>query len=215
MGYSARLLWFLARLPPLTAQLFTYQELFAGEQAWSGGMRMLGYVGRSYDVRYGEQYDFLTPVGFLTVLWTVMCMHAGSVFLVACPCRSWIWISLGTTLRHLNVLGDLTNPMIRAQNALVCRTIYVLVLCIKRGIYWLLEQPASSALFRHPRWLWLIKRFGRFIRSIKFDMGAWRVDCVKSTILVGTAPYIEDIGRRLTSNEREVVRMNEDGNKTK
>ncbi len=82
MGYTQRLLWFIAQLPrPESEILYTFGELFAGEMAWSRGMMLHDFCGLSFDKKYStmaEDYmhtDFLTPFGFLRVLTHIMQMH--------------------------------------------------------------------------------------------------------------------------------------------
>ena len=210
MGYTQRLRWFAKQVTWETLTLLTYCEMFAGAQAWSAGMRMYGYEGRSYDEKYSNEQNFLTPEGFMIAFCTVMNMHVGSVLLIACPCHSWIWLSRFTCGRHLDVLGDVTQAMIRAQNALVSRTVYLIILCIKRGVDWIVEQPISSILFRHPRWCYLMRRFGHMIYQITLDMGSWTLDCVKPTVLYGTAPYLKDLARKMTTTEKYVVKNNDE-----
>jgi len=180
MGYTKRLRWFIELAPALqlVAHL-TYLEVFSGQEAWSAGMRLYGYEGRSYDTVNGSEQDFMTPEGFLLVIATAMAMHRGSIFLGACPCHSWIWLSRGGTLRHLDIFGDTGQAMIRCQNALVARMVYVLILLIKRGVYWIIEQPATSILFEHPRWRNLERRFKPVIKKVRLDLGVWTLECQK------------------------------------
>ena len=42
----------------------TFVEIFSGDEAWSNGMRLLGYHGHSIDARKSKVLDFLTPNGF-------------------------------------------------------------------------------------------------------------------------------------------------------
>ena len=216
MGYTQRLLWFWSALGPqnFSGDLYTYGELFAGERAWSRGMSMMGYEGKKFDSEYEEfangifKTDFLTPFGFLCVFKHIMSMHVGGVFLAACPCWSWIFMTRYSTGRHLNPLGAVEQWKVRAQNALVARIVYLLVLCIKRGVFWLVEQPWSSILFEHPRWKWLMRRYGHLIEWIDSDMGAYTMDCVKPSVWVGTVPYLGDIVRNLAPAGKRLVRRN-------
>ena len=91
MGYARRLLWFqreLATAPAASAAglaltLYTFGELFAGTRAWSQGLEMLDFVGKSFDAIYTVSdesichTDFLTPVGFLRVFAHILAMHRG------------------------------------------------------------------------------------------------------------------------------------------
>lgn len=215
MGYTRRLLWFIAALNfevTTNAILYSFGELFAGERAWSKGMQSLELSGRSFDLKYPEMgpdmchCNFLDPHGFLTILHHVLQMHVGAVFLAACPCFSWIFMTSHTTGRDRHVLGN-DRPWVLAQNALVSRIVYVLILCMKRGVYWIVEQPRSSRLFEHPRWLYMIKRYP-CIEVAEPDMGVYTLDVEKASVLAGTAPYLKSMGRRLTAFGKELVRSN-------
>ena len=106
MGYTRRLKWFIAQIPEAanaTLSLLTFFELFSGMRAWSRGMEMFDYHGQSADWKYQEftektvKCDFLTPMGFLQVIASIMKMHARSIFLAGIPCSSWIFMSRWST----------------------------------------------------------------------------------------------------------------------
>ena len=214
MGYTRRLKWFIAQIPEAanaTLSLLTFFELFSGMRAWSRGMEMFDYHGQSADCKYHEftektvKCDFLTPMGFLQVIASIMRMHARSIFLAAIPCSSWIFMSRWSTGRDKHILGHHRMAWIRAQNALVARMVYVLILCIKRGIMFIVEQPWSSIVWQHPRWQYLEKRYGHLLHYVETDMGIYSLDLVKKSILVGTASYLPELGSRLTPAGRQAV----------
>ena len=169
MGYARMLLWFqleLATTPAASAAglaltLYTFCELFAGTKAWSQGLEMLDFVGESFDTIYTVSdesicnTDFLTPAGFLRVFAHILAMHRGGVFLAAIPCNTWVFFSRNSTGRHLAILGNDYAALVRAHNALVARVVYLLILCIKRGVVWIVEQPWTSIVWNHPRWQYL------------------------------------------------------------
>ena len=102
MVYTKRLQWFLQvaiEAGFVATNEWTYVELFAGDRSWSKGMTLMGFQGRSWDARYDNTMDFLTPAGFLLMLMSVMKMHVRAVFLAAPPCSSWIFFSRFSTGR--------------------------------------------------------------------------------------------------------------------
>ena len=127
MGYTVRLLALIALLGPIPPATNSFLELFAGEEAWSDGMRLLGYVGMSMDARRNIDYDILKPQGFLLAILSVMIMHAGAVALGGPPCSSWIFATRFSTGRFLDILGNVGSAYVRAQNALVARLVYILI----------------------------------------------------------------------------------------
>eukprot|EP00973_Karenia_brevis_P091214 12406371-Karenia_brevis.AAC.1 len=222
MGYTSRLLWFIRALGPLPAgPLSTYGELFAGMAAWSEAMAMYEYDGRSFDKEYTMKSiidghmacDILTPSGFLITIAHIMKMHRGGIFLAAIPCFSWVFFSRFSSGRHVHSEGN-DKKWVKFQNVLVSRVVYLLILCMKRGIYWIVEQPKTSIVWEHPRWKYLERRYGAEIDTIEHDMGVYTLDMVKSSVFKGTAPYLRDFGRQLSPLGKQVVLENPNKKKT-
>ena len=111
----------------------------------------------------------------------VMRMHVGSVFLAAIPCICWVEIGHWSAGRRLNN----NSQWVSDQNALVSRLVYVLILWMKRGVYWIVEQPTSSIVFEHPRWRYMERKYGHLINAVMTDLGVYTYDMVKTTVLKG------------------------------
>ncbi len=146
------------------------------------------------DMEYSTLHNVLTPVGLLCMLRTVLDLRPGAVFWAAPPCSSWVFLSRGSTGRHLQIEGDFCQRGVVAQNALIERLILALELCTLRGVVWVLEQPASSCLWRHPAMLECMQRHG--LSPWLLDMGAFGGTSQKPTRLVGTAPYLGTLTQR-------------------
>ena len=174
-------------------------------------MELFSFEGASADRIYEAfadnlmNCDFLTPMGFLQVVAGVMRLHRGGILLAAIPCNSRVFLSRWTTGRGLDILGNTGNALVASQNALVARMVYILILCIKRGVLWMIEQPWSSIVFEHPRWQYLERRFGHLSHYVECDMGIYTLDLVKKSVLVGTAPYLSNLGKVLTPAGRRTV----------
>ena len=192
LGYAQLLLVFISLLPAIDngSPRLTYVELFAGDSAWSAGTRLFGYVGKSVDINIDSSHDFMQPSGFLIALALVMGAHVGAILHAGCPCSTWVYMSRFTTGRHIDIMGDVGKMNVVQANAMVARLVYILILCIKRGVYWTIEQPSSSVLFKHPRWEYLQRRFSSIIFRCDLDLGLYSYTCVKRTLLIGTAPYL-------------------------
>ena len=215
MGYTRRLQWFIEQIPDVSKlQMLTFFELFSGLRSWSRGMEMLDYQGQSADWKYDEMTEakvscnFLTPMGFLQVIASVMRMHKGAILLAGIPCASWIFMTRWSTGRDMHILGHQRSAWVRAQNALIARMVYVLILCVKRGIKFILEQPWSSIVWAHPRWIYFEKLYGSLLYYVETDMGIYKLDKVKKTILVGTAEYLHELGQVLSPAGRRIVLEN-------
>jgi len=189
-------------------RLLVFAEMFAGERAISKGMLAFGYHGRSFDLRLSSLHNFLNPVGFLALLGTIMNMCQGGVLWLAPPCSTWAWMSRASTGRQLNILGfHEESHYVKSQNMLVDRMVYLLVLCIKRGVHFIVEQPASSVMWQHPRMAKFLDRFGCHITTIKMQMGSYSLQSPKDTTLVGTPPYMTRLARNMTAVEREAMKQ--------
>jgi len=56
------------------------------------GVRTCGFRGRGYDVRRSQNYDMLTPTGFLCALSALRYLRPRGVAFFAPPCNTWVWV---------------------------------------------------------------------------------------------------------------------------
>ena len=77
---------------------------------------------------------------------------------------------------ELNPLGQLAYRKVRVANALVTRVVHLLLLCIKRSIYFTVEQPITSLLWHHPEWLYLERKYGHLMHEAVVDLGCFSFD---------------------------------------
>jgi hypothetical protein len=84
-----------------------------------------------------------------------------------------------------DILGCMTD-YIRAQNALVCRVAFLLVLCTWRGVYFIVEQPEGSVMWRHP----VLERVLAMLQvsSATVQLGSFGLECPKPVRLTGGLP---------------------------
>ena len=189
-----------------------FVELFAGEAAVSKGMRAFGYCGYTMDLRISLDHDLLSPAGFVQLLANLSRLRPGGVFWAAPPCSTWVFMSRHSTGRNLCVTGNTSSPYVLAQNALVCRLLVALRFCVARGVYFIVEQPHSTVMFEYPPFKqWLASDAAGCVQRIQMQMGAYGLRAVKDTVLLGTAPYLGKLARRMTRSERDALsssRMN-------
>jgi len=204
MGYIRRLLPLIVganlHLLPSTND---FAEMCAGDAAVSDGMDLLGFVGERMDLRYNQHHDFLTPIGFILALAAVMKLKPGGLFWGAPPCATWVWMSRHSSGRSFSVLGKKYCANIAEANAFVARLIYLLTLCFKRQVYWIIEQPKSSVLWEHPRARRFLLRWQHFVSDALVDMGCFNLRCQKSLLLRSWAPYLPNLCRSMTRKERK------------
>lgn len=182
-----------------------YAEFFAGKRSVSKGLDLFGFRGKSFDASYGgQEWNILQPIGFVSHLQAIMRLRPGGVLWAAPPCSTWVWLARGSCGRHKDIGGTATNHYVQSQNALVDRLVLLLRICNKRGVVWIIEQPSSSCMWRYPALAKLLTR--RDCRRVALEMGAYGLDCPKATVLYGTAPHLEQLDRKLNSDEREELR---------
>ena len=209
-GRLRRLLPFLIGLHLITPQLEVihlpdkdFAEFFAGDQAVTDGLRLLGFKGDPVDVRINSFHNLLTPTGFFIALTIIMRVRKGGVCWFAPPCSSWVWMSRASTGRaESRPLGNDDRANVRIQNILVSRVTYLLHLCWARGAHFLIEQPASSVMFLHPVLNKFIQKLGSAWHSVTLHMGCYSLEMPKETILCGWAPWLYKLERRMTPTER-------------
>ena len=212
MGYIRRLLPFLTTLALLTPQPSQYNgvETFAGDQAVTSGLRLLGYRIIPFDIRLDASHNLLCRVGFLAVLAAIMRTSRRGILWLAPPCSSWVWMSRHSTGRNRGALGNQENENVVRQNHLVSRVCYLVALAWKRGLYFIIEQPSSSVMWEHPRLRKLLERINRKmgIHTANIHLGCFTLEQPKEVTLQGNAPHIQRLSRRMTTEERALMRDN-------
>ena len=220
MGHIARLVPFLIALGCLTLgwdpsyAKHGFLEFFAGNESISKGMRLYGYSGLSFDLRRCADHNFLTPCGFLSALAACMMVRRGGLVWWAPPCSSWVFMSRSSTGRAKSVEGNPDNESVQAQNILVRRLVYLLTLLIKRGFYFVVEQPRSSIIWEHPVFKRFLRRWSLLIDDADPQLGSFSLDSRKDTKLRGTAPHLSS-GRMRRKMSRQQRRWMDDGHRAK
>ena len=230
MGYMKRLLPLLVafdlvgphstssdRWLPLVQPSRHFVETFGGDGAVSCGLSLCGYLGCTMDLRLDGRHDILTPVGFMTTLALILGVATGGMVWFAPPCSTWVWMSRASTKRSDNAkgpAGDESNPNVYRQNCLVGRICYMIALCYHLGINFVIEQPSSSVMFKYSRMKKLLDRIDRALLRRKMgqiewvcvEMGCWTLEMAKPLFLVGWGPHLADCGRRMSTEERHMMK---------
>ncbi|CAK9060357.1 Uncharacterized protein SCF082_LOCUS31802 [Durusdinium trenchii] len=145
-------------------------ELFAGRSIVTRCLRAMKYrvaaLDLAYDASYrkrstkrgkkpakGQLFDLLSPSGFaMAIMSCLACVQDNHVIVIAVVCSSFVSISRGSVGRsYLNPLGFPDCAATKIGNLLASRLALLLYLIASRGGVWVVEQPSSSLLFRHPR----------------------------------------------------------------
>lgn len=183
------------------AKELDFGELFAGKGRVGLAMGDLGYCGRALDRDHMPEMDFLQPTGMVLALRVACSIQPGGTMWLAPPCDSWVWINRHTAGRDVCIEGDLTSTRIVGQNALVERLALLIALLSSRGVYWIVEQPASTVLFDYPAMRDRLQHSRAMV--CRLDMGAFGAESVKPTVLVGTAPQLQHLARTCSGLERQ------------
>ena len=172
-------------------------EFFSGVSMVAGVFRQFGLASQTFDICTHEQFENLnTAEGLCTALTLAMLLKKHGLGHFATVCSSWIFLSLGTTLRNdQNPWGALDRPSVRVANAQVVRMILVVMLLKVRGCSWLLEQPMTSRMCKVPLWD-AVAPPNDFYKTSTW-MGAYGAPTRKPTWLLSTEGWTTRLARTL------------------
>lgn len=180
-------------------------EVFSGDQSVSIGLRLFGYCGLSVDARHGSHHDILDPLGFLVILGMLWRVREYGLVFWAPPCSWWVWICRGTSKKsEAFPKGDQSNFTNKSQNRLVARMCHLLYLCLRRRIFWIIEQPDSSLMSHYPRLARLL--IAHRCEYVKLSMGAYGGPIAKGTVLFGTCPIMLKLVKSMSALDKSDIR---------
>ena len=79
------------------------------------------------------------------------------ISVLAPVCSSWVFVSRsGTGRSQFEPLGNVEYLKVRAANLMVFRCVLLCAFVTAKGGTWLLENPVSSIIWRHPAFQWLL-----------------------------------------------------------
>ena len=126
------------------------------------------------------------------------------------PCSSFVWVSRNSTKRsRANPVGDESIVGVRMANLIVARVIVLCLLAMKRGIHFMLEQPASSLMRKMP----VFQKVARHFNIFEFFtwMGMFGSPTPKPTKLWSGSEWLCEVTRKL---ERSMFKHIEPNTKT-
>lgn len=170
-----------------------FLEFFAGCMRVTSAWCRRGYRGKAYDVKYDPVcMDFCGTKGFITAIILVLQLVPGASSLAAPVCSSWVWMNRSTAGRKIwKILGREDREGVRLANLMVSRLVLLLVLMSIKGVWWIVEQPASSLMEYHPRWQWYVKRFA--VYRVLINMGDYGAKTRKPSYLYSNMPWLGDL----------------------
>ncbi|CAK0883741.1 unnamed protein product [Prorocentrum cordatum] len=169
-------------------------EYFAGVGAVCGVFENSGYDVYKYEIlREPKHNDILSDVGFAEAVRVALNMAPGGCCVMGPVCSSWVHWCMGTSgRRKWRPLGDQSKPWVQKANTMVSRVMLLVRILQSRGVFWVLEQPASSLMVHHPRFQELINDMD--VHSVRMYMGNFGAETEKATILYSGSPEVKKIG---------------------
>jgi hypothetical protein len=127
-------------------------EFFAGQGAVTSNLQMLGYSAYPFERdRDPLANDFCNGVGFGFAIALVLRVRPGGFIWLGIVCSSWVFMSRGSTGRHVNKILGVPWASVLTGNLMVSRAMLLLWLADSLGHFVTLKQPVSSLLPNHPR----------------------------------------------------------------
>ena len=86
------------------------------------------------------------------------CLRSGrnAVIWLGVACNTWVSTSRGSTGRSFAIPeGRCQHKSVADANVMASRAALIALLCSALELVWVVEQPRSSLLFRHDRFLWV------------------------------------------------------------
>ena len=179
-----------------------FVELFAGRRAVTRGMWDDGRLAIPYDIQDDHLHeDILMPEGFAYAMMLLLALEGGGGVWAGIVCSSWIGLNRYTSGRRpWKPLGHIQYVSVRDGNMMAARLAALLIVAEALGLWYVVEQPAGSLLFCHPRmqriiattivskykfrqcdfgavspkptWLWSNRSFVRLLDDEKLESGA-------------------------------------------
>ena len=166
--------------------------------------RAHGKNAAAYDIKEGGAlHDVTSEAGFFTLLNLALQLAPGGLIVGGPPCSLFIFLSSSFHKRRAgNALGDTSKLPVRLANTIVENTLVLLEVVHKRSVWFVLEQPASSWMFKLPLVVEVFARLGWArggcqpgVRPICVWMGAYGHELPKCSHLVGTLPTLSAMRR--------------------
>ncbi|CAL1130604.1 unnamed protein product [Cladocopium goreaui] len=190
-------------------------ETFAGKMACTRAEWEANRVAVPLDLELGQNNNLLTNDGFCNALYHICNTKPGSGHMTAPVCSSWVFLSRGSTLRSASrPLGRSDSKAVEDGNILAARALVLCLLASAKAMFWCLEQPASSLMYLHPCFQFLIRLLG--MHRLRVNMSNYGAPTKKATLLYSSHACLDDIQNytveeRLEQREMAVRYVNQKG----
>ena len=126
-------------------------EFFCGTGGLVAALSQSGLRCDWYDIVLDPTHDICSVGGMAAAVMLALSIVPGGFARLGVPCSTFVWIARGHTKRSpLAPLGDCGRGDVRRANRIVERVRILLRLMSMRDVFFILEQPAGSLLWRMP-----------------------------------------------------------------
>ena len=133
-------------------------DLFCGAGQVSQTFENAGDAAERFDVKMGDGYNFLQKDGFYKALGFVIRLATFGIIVAGPPCSYFVYMSAGFHRRTKSCpQANMQESSIVLSNLLVVNVTVLLIVAAMRSCFWLVEQPASSQMWR----VWRLADFFR------------------------------------------------------
>ena len=136
-----------------------YDNIYSGVASITRAFENKGHAACPYDIINDENgQNMNTDMGFLNAVNLIMRLKWPNQSMVwfAIVCSSWVWISRSTTKRTpWAPCGDTNISGVIMGNEQCVRMVLLILFAASRMISYGIEQPASSIIVHHPRFMQL------------------------------------------------------------
>ena len=182
----------VAALHASTARDLDGLEVFAGAKHLTAGCRSHGLLFETIEVQDGADQDVLTPAGLAKSISFLCRVKTRGLLWLGIPCSSWVFVGRSNAQRYFfHPEGNTNNEYTSRHNQIaeVGMNLAWLAHCL--GVFFVIEQPSSSALFSW--WPMLRTLFRCGCTRVSISLGSFGAPSQKSLVLHGTTPWLKDV----------------------
>ena len=128
-----------------------FAEFFCGTGGLVAALSQAGMRCAWFDVEVEPTHDILSPGGIALAVRIALSVIPGGVVWFGVPCSTLVWMARGHTKRsRANPLGDRTRADVCRANRIARIVVMLCRVLAKRGVFFVMEQPAGSLLWQTP-----------------------------------------------------------------
>ena len=190
--------WFVCMVMSVAASvkgsLIYGVEAFSGQGELSSAFNQHVGAWEKFEILENAKHNLLLDSGLEILLGLVLRIGKGGLLWMGTPCKSWVIMSRSFTQRSLShpegppahlCKTPRQAKYLKEHNLLADRSALLAKLAYVLNIYYVIEQPQSSILFRYPPLAKVLDETSA--TAIAFRMGDFGGDSPKPLRLLGTA----------------------------